>query len=222
MNKPKYEDIYESGDPEKLIKMYLEDGIIDTRYVAGYSSYAEKRVKKLLNGFFPDKEKPDYDFVLLSALTILDCGCTAIQAMEYAAKELGKDSNYVERMKHETVYKMNGIVKELAKHPYKKLMQKQSQWNGIDYKKKTTTSGLTTKLYKDRKTTDILLDHERRIRQLEIQVSMQSRINGKVFTKDDRKALAQSLKQDGCTIKEIADSLGVSESTVKRILNGHK
>lgn len=222
MNKPKYEDIYESGDPDKYIEMYLEDGVIDTRYVAGYNNYSEKRVRKLLSGYFPDKERPDYDFVLLSALTVLDCGCTAIQAMDYAAKQLGKDSEYTERMKHETVYKMRDIVKELVKHPYKKLMQKQSQWNGMDYKKKTTTSGLTTKLHKDRKTTDALLDHERRIRQLEIQVNMQSKINSKVFSKDGRRELALSLKSEGCTIKEISDSLGVSESTTKRILNGHK
>lgn len=222
MKKPKYEDIYESGDPEKYIKIYLEDGVIDTRYVAGYTKYSENRVRKLLHGFFPDKERPDYDFVLLSALTILDCGCTATQAMDYAAKQLNKDSEYVSRMKHETVYKMKDVVKELAKHPYKKLMQKQGQWNGVDYKKKTTTSGLTRKLHNDRKTTDILLDHERRIRQLELQARTQSSINSKVYSKEGRKKLAEELKAEGYTIKEIADSLGVSESTVKRLINGHK
>jgi len=219
MRKPSYKELYESVDRDGKIDQLLTDGVIDFKYCAGFNSYCTKRQLKVLLPHLPDKERPSRDFVLLSALTVLDEGLSPVEAMEYSAKYLNKPDGYVDKMKNETFKDMKSVVKDLSKHPYKRIMLKYRHWQGNSYKKTSTPSALTNILYKDVQRTKHTIKQDERITQLETTVREHEMrlkyLEDTKLSKEDKMVLAKELRLLGWTIKELMCRFEVSKRTIQ-------
>lgn len=222
VKKPRYQELLDNPNRNQVIDDLLSRGVIDFKYLAGLNNFFNKEMKKALIPRLPDKERPSRDFVLLSALAVLDGEMNPKEAMEYSAKYLNKPKGYVEAMKHELFRDVKNVVKDLNNHPYKRVIMKYRHWQGNLYRKANTPSKLTNSLYRDVSRTKYDEDMENRVKLLETRVSDQEIrikfLEDSTLSKSQKMELAKDLKLSGWSYKDLMQRFEISKRTLQRWL----
>lgn len=202
----------------ELYQRQYEEGILNRKELEGDII----RYRRLVHAPDPNKQYVNLDQGSTAYCKVLDTGITAEEALEYVAAVYGKDSEWVNEVKHNNYFHAKTVTNQFDNHP----VQKEMLSEGIMDKKplrdaKTVNNHLNT-LHKQRKVYKRLKDLEQQLDNTTISTVINSTDITTIAKElgvslSSQQEQVRALKVTGMfTQKQISEHLGIALRTLKR------
>jgi AraC-like DNA-binding protein len=222
--KPSYREL-DDIPPSKMDQM-IQEGTLDRKYCMGYLEHRQKAIfANLTTKDKADGKEYNYPSLVFGQWAyhhVLEDDLSYNEAMEVAAKCLGKDAEWIQEVKHKRFNHSKEVYEMHKEHPVQKAIQSSGHLDKATLTNSRSVTQLVKRLsfYKGiHEEIEALKENATKLRMdLDVNEVRVDHLYKAINTDLPPSEQAGLLKEKGWKVKDIAEKLGVSRKTVSRWL----